>query len=72
MARNRVTASIARRVSSAIEARGLSVHSVAHAADITTPDLLDRLSGRSEFPVDELVRVGGVLRVPVARFLEAA
>jgi hypothetical protein len=72
MDRNPITASIARRVSRAIDELGLSVQSVAHAADITTPDLLDRLQGRVEFPVDELVRVGGVLRVPVAQFVEAA
>lgn len=72
MDKNRVTKQIARRVSSAIADRGFDVQSVAQAADITTPDLTDRLQGRVEFEVDVLVRVGGFLRFPVTRFMEVA
>lgn len=51
---------------------GVDVHSVAQAADITTPDLEDRLAGRVEFEIGELVHVGGFLRIPVTRFIEEA
>lgn len=63
---------IARRVNLAISEAGSDVHSVAQAADITTPELEDRLSGRVDFQLDELVRVGGFLRTPVTRFMEEA
>lgn len=72
MDRNRVTKQIARRVSSAIRRAGADVHSVAQAADISTPELNDRLNGRVEFQVQELLGVGGFLRIPVTRFLEVA
>lgn len=63
---------IARRVNLAISEAGSDVHSVAQAADITTSELEDRLNGRVDFQLDELVRVGGFLRVPVTRFMEVA
>lgn len=63
---------IARRVSLAIREAGSDVPSVAQAADITIPDLEDRLSGRVDFELGELVRVGGFLRIPVSRFIKEA
>lgn len=72
MDRNRITRVIARNVAAAIAAAGLPVPVVAQAADITTLQLTDRLTGRVEFQYDELVRVGGFLRLPDHRFLEEA
>lgn len=63
---------IARRVSLAISEAGSDVRSVSQAADITIHEFEDRLSGRVDFELDELVRVGGFLHVPVARFMEVA
>ncbi|KQQ65034.1 hypothetical protein [Microbacterium sp. Leaf320] len=63
---------IARRVNLAICEAGSDVLSVSQAADITIPELEDRLSGRVDFELDELVRVGGFLHVPVSRFMEVA
>lgn len=63
---------IARRVDLAISEAGLDLNTVAQAADITTPELEDRLSGRVDFQLDELVRVGGFLRTPATRFMEEA
>jgi hypothetical protein len=71
MDRRRVTSRIAGNVRSAIDAAGVSVHTVAEAADITSTDLIDRLDGRVEFEVDVLRGVGGFLRVPVTQLLEA-
>ncbi|MDH5134989.1 MULTISPECIES: hypothetical protein [unclassified Microbacterium] len=63
---------IARRVDLAIREAGSDVMSVAQAADITAHQLEDRLSGRVDFQLDELVRVGGFLRIPAERFMEEA
>ena len=63
---------IARRVSDSIASTGADVASVARAADITIPELWDRLNGRTEFAYGELVGVGGFLRVPANRFLGGA
>ncbi|GAA1148635.1 hypothetical protein GCM10009651_36520 [Microbacterium natoriense] len=51
---------------------GSDVRSVSQAADITTDEFEDRLSGRVDFELDVLVRVGGFLHVPVTRFMEVA
>ena len=72
MDRNRITLAIARRVNLAIREAGYDAHSVAQAADITTSELEDRLSGRVDFQLGELVRVGGFLRTPAHRFMEEA
>lgn len=70
MNRNLAKATIARRVNSAIRDAGVDATTVAQAADITTHDLNDRLTGRVDFQIDELVRVGGFLRIPATRFME--
>lgn len=72
MDRNRITLAIARRVNLAIREAGSDVHSVAQAADITDNELEARLDGRVVFQPDELVRVGGFLRISVTRFIEEA
>lgn len=72
MDRNPITLAIARRVNLAISEAGSDVISVSQAADITTSQMEDRLSGRVEFQPDELVRVGGFLHVPAYRFMEEA
>lgn len=72
MDRNSITSTLARRVSLAIREAGADVRIVARAADITTSELEDRLSGRVEFQLGELADVGGFLRIPVTRFMEAA
>lgn len=63
---------IARRVNLAMREAGSDVISVSQAADITTVEMEDRLSGRVDFQLDELVRVGGFLHVPVESFMEVA
>lgn len=72
MDRLQIEIAIARRVNLAISEAGYDVHTVAQAADITPVELDDRLHGRAEFKLDELVRVGGFLRIPATRFLEVA
>ena len=72
MDRNRINLAVARRVTLAMREAGSDVHSVAQAADITTAQLEDRLNGRVDFQLDELVRVGGFLRTPATRFMEVA
>lgn len=72
MDRNLINFDIARRVNLAISDAGSDALSVAQAADITAAELEDRLNGRVEFQPDELVRVGGFLRIPTHRFMEVA
>lgn len=72
MDRETATIAIARRVSVAISNAGSDIPTVAQAADITTSELEARLEGRAEFQIDELVHVGGFLRIPVTRFMEEA
>ena len=72
MDRNPITLAIARRVILAMSEAGSDILSVSQAADITTSQLEDRLSGRADFQLDELVLVGGFLHVPAYRFMEVA
>lgn len=72
MDRNRINSDIARRVNLAIRESGSDVHNVAQAADITILELEDRLNGRVEFQPEELVHVGGFLRIPVTQFMKEA
>ncbi len=72
MTNNLAKSTIARRVNLAISEAGSDVQIVAQAADITISDMEDRLNGRAEFQIDELVRVGGFLRIPVTQLLEVA
>lgn len=72
MTRKLAKATIARRVYLAICEAGVDAHSVAQAADITDSELEDRLRGRADFQADELVRVGGFLRIPATHFIKEA
>jgi hypothetical protein len=72
MDKNSATLAVARRVSLAISEAGSDVLNVSQAADMTTEQMADRLSGRVEFQLSELVRVGGFLRIPVTRFVKEA
>ena len=47
-----------------------SLTTVAQAADMHEEDLDARLNGDAPFTVNDLVRVGGFLRVSPARFME--
>lgn len=72
MDRNQINFDIARRVTLAIREAGSDAQSVTQAADITPSELNDRLNGRVDFQIDELVRVGGFLHVPATQFMEVA
>lgn len=63
---------IARRAYLAISEAGSNVHNVAQAADITDLELVDRLNGRVDFTLEELVDVGGFLHVSVPDFFKEA
>lgn len=65
-----MTIMVARRVSNAVAS--LDVRIVAQAADITAPELDSRLAGETEFTVQELRGVSGLLRVPVSDLLGEA
>lgn len=72
MGRKYTETGVTRRVSLAIRESGFDVHDVASAADITDHELVDRLEGRVDITLDELVRVGGFLRTPVSDFFKEA
>lgn len=61
---------IAKRVTTAIDASGLTPDKVADAADIPSDQFAALLRGELAFTVDQLVNVGGVLRVSPSKFLE--
>ncbi|RLK47653.1 hypothetical protein [Microbacterium telephonicum] len=61
-----------RRVAANVAAL-ISTHpltTVAQAADMREEDLNARLHGHASFTVNDLVRVGGFLRLPAAQFME--
>lgn len=60
---------MAANVAAAISNNNFSLDTVAQAADIHVVDLESRLED-GDFTVNDLVRVGGFLRIPVARFME--
>ena len=70
MDRKSITETIARRVSGAVA--GFDVRIIAQAADITVPELNSRLAGDSEFTVEELRGVGGLVRIPVSDLIGEA
>ncbi|WP_300345201.1 hypothetical protein [Nesterenkonia sp.] len=72
MTKNLAQATIARRVCLAIREAGSDAHSVAEAADITDLEMVDRLNGRADFTLEELVRVGGFLRIPAPDLIKEA
>lgn len=64
--------SLAAIVKTAIETSGASYESVAQAADITVPELHERLEGVTPFGVSELEGVGGFLRCGASEFVKGA
>lgn len=66
------TATVVTKVAQAIDAGTVALSTIAHAADISVPDLNERLAMREDFTVAELVAVGGVLRVHPADLIGAA
>lgn len=63
---------VADNVSAAIAAHPATLATVAHAADIDQDDLSARLHGGAALTVNDLIRVGGFLRIRPARFMEGA
>jgi hypothetical protein len=47
----------------AIDGSNVARSTIAHAADISVPELEDRLAYRADFTMLELVGIGGVLRI---------
>ncbi|PZF11739.1 hypothetical protein [Curtobacterium sp. MCLR17_034] len=65
-------ATVVDRLNLAITDSTVAPSTIAHAADISVPDLNERLAMRDEFTVAELIAVGGVLRVHPADLIGAA
>ncbi|MFZ4843989.1 hypothetical protein [Mycetocola saprophilus] len=61
---------VAEQVGANVAAACASVEDLAEAADMSAPDLNDRLTGVVPFSVTELTRVGGFLRTPAETFLK--
>lgn len=65
-------ATVIDRLNEAIDASIVARSTIAHAADISVPDLNERLANRDDFTVAELVAVGGVLHVHPADLIGTA
>jgi hypothetical protein len=65
-------ATVVTKVAQAIDASTVARSTIAHAADISVPDLNERLAKRDDFTVAELVAVGGVLHVHPADLIGTA
>lgn len=65
-------ATVIDRLNEAIDASTVARSTIAHAADISVPDLNERLAMREDFTVAELVAVGGVLHVHPADLIGTA
>ena len=63
MDRRAATATVTNTVAAAMTRTGVNPTSVARAADISTPELEDRLAHRKDFSISELLGVGGFLRI---------
>ena len=61
---------VAANVAAALSAANTPLGTVAEAADMREVDLESRLNGDADFTVNDLMRVGGFLRVAPARFME--
>lgn len=64
MNRRRAAEAVAANLRTAIESANQPINTVAQAADMTTTELSNRLQGREEITLGDLVRVGGFLRIP--------
>lgn len=70
MDRRSLTQMVARNVSSAAAAAGVTPETLAQATDIQLPVMNDRLAAVTPFTIPELLSVGGFLRIPMDLFLE--
>lgn len=66
MDRRAATDQIAANVRAAVTRVGAPTQSISEATGIPVDDLTSRLSGEEELTVDQLVNVGGFLRVPAS------
>lgn len=66
------TATVVTKVAQAIDAGTVALSTIADAADITVPELTERLAMREDFRMIELLGIGGVLRVHPADLIGAA
>jgi hypothetical protein len=66
------TATVVSRINAAIDHNGAAPSTIAHAADISVPELEDRLAQRTDFTMLELIGIGGVLRIHPADLIGAA
>lgn len=57
------TAGVVTRINAAIDHANAAHSTIAHAADITVPELEDRLAMRTDFTLPEVIGIGGVLHV---------
>lgn len=65
------TAAVVSRINAAIDQSNTAHSTIAHAADITVPELEDRLAMRTDFTLLEVIGIGGVLRVHPADLIGA-
>ncbi|WP_171898771.1 hypothetical protein [Curtobacterium sp. UCD-KPL2560] len=72
MERAEAPGTVANRIASAMQQRGVDISTLAHAADIGEPVLRERLLGESTFTWPELATVGGVLRIHPAELMAGA
>lgn len=66
------TATVVSRITAAIDHSNAAHSTIAHAADITVPELEDRLAMRTDFTLLEVIAVGGVLHVHPADLIGVA
>lgn len=66
------TRRVVTEVANAIDALGIAPQTIADAADITVPQLNERLAMREDFRLLELLGIGGVLRIHPADLIGAA
>lgn len=63
------TATVVSRIHAAIDHSNAAHSTIAHAADITVPELEDRLAMRTDFTLLEVIGIGGVLHVHPAELI---
>ena len=65
------TATVVSRINAAIDNSNVAPSTIAHAADISVPELEDRLAQRTDFTMLEVIGIGGVLHVHPADLIGA-
>lgn len=69
---SRANRRVGQAVSTAIATAGATQAAVEEATGLTSPELDARLAGAAQFSVPQLVRAGGLLRVPTADLMGLA